>query len=554
MLPDRDCKGLDTTLFNSEALGPGQTHSNRVDSDQSDSRQRSKRGTVYLVGSGPGHIDYLTVKAQALLQRADVVVYDALVDTDALALVPQDCLKIDVGKRGGKPSASQDDINQQLIQHSLTGKQIVRLKSGDPFIFGRCAAEIEALNAAGCPYEVVPGLSSALAAPLLAGIPLTDPVLSSCFAVFSAHDPDGLNWEALEQIETLVILMGTRHLGTIASRLMGQGRSPQTPIAIIQWASHANQRIWTGALESIVQKTSRQSLSPAVIVVGNVVGLRPYMQPQSVSVNAQPLAGQTILVTRSAGQSSQFSEMLIQRGAMVVEMPALEITPPSSWEALDEAIAHLAQFDWLILTSSNGVDYFFKRLEELGRDSRVLAGLQIAVVGKKTAASLRQYGLQPDFVPPDYVADSLVEHFPEPERLPQLKILFPRVESGGREVLVKQLTQRQARVTEVPAYQSRCPRAIAPNALEALRGGAIDIITFASSKTVQCFHHLIKSAAQTEGVELAELLPSHLCLASIGPQTSATCRRVLGRVDIEAQEYTLDGLTQALEQWVHHRH
>ncbi|MCY7282794.1 MAG: uroporphyrinogen-III C-methyltransferase, partial [Cyanobacteria bacterium CAN_BIN43] len=235
-------------------------------------------GKVYLVGSGVGSLAYLTVRGQQLLSRAQVLVYDALVDEALLQLVPEGCLRVNVGKRGGLPSATQGEINHLLVDHCQQGKQVVRLKSGDPFIFGRSTSEIQALNEAECAFEVVPGISSALAAPLLAGIPLTDPVLSRCFAVLSAHEPEELEWEALAQLETLVILMGAKQLPKIIEQLLRHGRSSQTPIAIIRWAGHPEQQIWIGTLEDIVQKTSRQSLSPAIITIGEVVRLRPYLQ------------------------------------------------------------------------------------------------------------------------------------------------------------------------------------------------------------------------------------------------------------------------------------
>ncbi|NET47630.1 MAG: uroporphyrinogen-III C-methyltransferase [Merismopedia sp. SIO2A8] len=236
------------------------------------------KGVVYLMGAGPGDISHLTVEAQTILQTAtDVLIYDALVDEQLRALLPQDCQHIHVGKRGGQPSTPQADINHLLVHHCQQGRRVVRLKSGDPFIFGRCAAEITALKQAQCDFVVVPGLSSALAAPLLAHIPLTDPVLSRSFTVLSAHEPDVLNWPALAQLDTLVILMGTRHLATIVEQLQNHGRSPRTPIAIIRWASQPQEQIWVGTLESIVQQTSRQTLSPAVMVVGEVVSLRPYL-------------------------------------------------------------------------------------------------------------------------------------------------------------------------------------------------------------------------------------------------------------------------------------
>ncbi len=491
-------------------------------------------GKVYLVGAGPGKADYLTIRAQQLLEQAEVLIYDALVDSQLLQLVSSQCHKIDVGKRGGKSSTPQTEINQLLVKHCQFGKQVVRLKSGDPFIFGRCTAEIAALKAANCNYEVVPGISSALAAPLLLGIPLTDPVLSRCFAVFTAHEPDELDWEALARIDTLVILMGGQHLAEIVAQLERHGKSLQTPIAIARWVSSPQQRVWTSDLARIVAQTREISLTPVVMVIGEVVNLRTYLQPPPL-----PLAGKTILVTRSAGQSSQFSNLLQQQGATVIEMPAIAIVPPSSWAALDEAIAHLLEYDWLILTSANAVEYFFGRLANQNRDARALAGVKIAVVGEKTAQTLKQYGLQPDFIPPEFIADAIASHFPEP--LIGKKVLFPRVESGGREVLVQQLSAQGALVIEVAAYQSKCVDNFDSMALEALQQGAVDVLTFASSKTVKCFYQLLKAWG---GANL-----DNICIASIGPQTSKTCQQLLERVDIEATEYTLEGLTGAIVSW-----
>ncbi|TAF10661.1 MAG: uroporphyrinogen-III C-methyltransferase [Nostocales cyanobacterium] len=235
------------------------------------------KNKVYLVGAGPGDLAYLTVKAYRLLASAQVLVYDALVDAELLDCVPADCLKLDVGKRGGKPSTPQVEINNLLVKHCLEGKEVVRLKSGDPFIFGRCLAEIQALKAAGCEFEVIPGISSALAAPLLAGIPLTDIVLSRCFAVLTAHEPDALDWEALSRLETLVILMGGKNLGQIVDQLLRYGKSQFTPIAIIRWAGTPSQEIWTGELGNILGQVTGLSLSPAVIVIGEVVNLRKFL-------------------------------------------------------------------------------------------------------------------------------------------------------------------------------------------------------------------------------------------------------------------------------------
>lgn len=502
----------------------------------------TRRGKVYLVGAGLGDVSYLTVKAQQLLAGAEVLIYDALVDAQLLQLVPQTCLKLDVGKRGGKLSTPQTEINRLLVKYCLSGNQVIRLKSGDPFIFGRSTAEIDVLIAAKCDFEVIPGISSALAAPLLAGIPLTHPTLSRAFAVFTAHEPQALDWEALTQIETLVILMGGQNLAEIGHQLLQNGRSQQTPVAIIRWAGCAQQQVWTSTLENITAVVADVSLSPVVIIIGEVVNLRNQIdvsKMNNTTTHTFPLTGKTILVTRSVGQSSQFSDRLSAVGANVIEMPTLEIGAPSSWEALDNAITQLSDFNWLILTSTNGVDYFFERLIAQGKDARALAGVKIAVVGEKTAQSLQQRCLQPDFIPPNFVADSLVENFPE--SLAGKTVLFPRVETGGREVLVKELTAIGATVKEVAAYESRCPQNISPEALHALQNQKVDIITFASSKTVKNFCQLLINNGNAN-------LDS-VCIASIGPQTSKTCQELLGRVDIEAKEYTLEGLAQAIELW-----
>jgi len=553
-------------------------------------------GTAYLVGAGPGSPDYLTVRGRDLLQQADVVVYDALIDLELLELVPTSCLLVNVGKRGGQPSMKQPEIDRLLVHYCLAQQRVVRLKSGDPFIFGRTTSEIQALREASCGFEVVPGISSALAAPLLAGIPLTDPVLSRCFAVLSAHEPDALDWQSLAGIETLVILMGGQHLSTIVEQLQRYGRSPHTPVAVLRWAGQPQSQAWVGTLETIVRQTARQPLSPAVITIGEVVRLRTYLQSPDPSLSVDPsihhnrkdeqavifpaaaslpvsesnfasaidasaidasaihaseaflpLRDKTILVTRAAGQSSEFAQLLQQQGATVLELPALEIKPPSSWAALDQAIARLCHFHWLILTSTNGVDYFFERLHAQGKDARALAGVKIAVVGQKTAVSLQRHGLQPDFIPPSFVADALVEHFPEP--LKGLDILFPRVETGGRDVLVQAFNAAAAIVTEVPAYQSCCTQVLPPEIDQALQQRQIDAITFASSKTVECFCQILATDSSGSENQATRELIEGLCVASIGPQTSAACFKRLGRVDVEAEEYTLGGLVQALVQW-----
>jgi uroporphyrinogen III methyltransferase / synthase len=504
---------------------------------------------VYIVGAGPGDVSFLTLRAQQILTQAEVLIYDALVDRGLLELVPETCVLVNVGKRGGQPSMLQSEIDALLVEYARTERTVVRLKSGDPFIFGRVTAEIDALTAANCDYEVIPGLSTALVAPLLAGIPLTDPVLSRGFAVITAHLPDDLDWDALARIPTVVILMGTRQLAEVVAQFLKHDRSINTPIAIIRWAGTSQQQIWVSDLGGIVTETEGFDLSPSVIVVGQVVRLREYINCDTSTspisnelvlthLHPSPLAGKTVLVTRAAGQASDFSQMLRSRGARVIEMPTLEIVPPSSWADLDREIDRLNTFDWLILTSTNGVEALFARLAVAGKDSRALAGVNIAAVGQKTAQSLQQNGITPDYIPPDFVADALVSNFPSDPH--GQKMLFPRVETGGREVLVREFTNLGATVVEVAAYQSQCPQEIDTAVAMALQQQQIEIVTFASSKTVKNFCRLIGNSLPIDWQQ-------QVCIASIGPQTSATCRELLGKVDIEATEYTLPGLVAALE-------
>ena len=501
----------------------------------------SKRGKVYLLGAGPGSFAYLTAQAQALLSQADALVYDALVDSALLQQLPPNCELHHAGKRGGAPSTSQSDINQLLVRLCQSGKQVVRLKSGDPFVFGRAAAEIQALKAAGCDFSVVPGLSSALAAPLMAGIPLTDPVLSRGFGVFTAHDLNALDWEAIARLQTSVFLMGGRQIRALCDRLVAHQKRPETPVAVIRWAAQTRQQVWQGTLLSIAQVVSDQKLSPCVIVVGEVVGLRAYLsEPVAAPL---PLAGKTILVTRASSQASEFSQMLQDKGAIAVDLPALEIREPASWQEMDRAIAQIDRFDWLILTSANAVNFFLDRLLQQGKDFRALASLKIAVVGRKTNRFLNQRGLVADFTPPAFVADSLIEHFPADPK--GLNLLFPRVESGGRDVLVREMSAKGATLSEVAAYESVCPERIPPAAKVALETGGIDAVTFGSSKTVRHFAQLME---KTFGDRWRDLMKT-VAVASIGPQTSRDCGELLGKVTFEAKEYTLSGLIDGLEQW-----
>ncbi len=518
-------------------------------------------GKVFIVGAGIGGVEFLTVRARDLISTAEVIISDALVDRSLLDLAVPTADLIIAGKRGGQESIKQAEINQMLVEKCLQGKQVVRLKSGDPWIFGRSLPEISALQAADCAWEVIAGVSSAIAAPMLAGIPLTEVDTSSCFAVMTGHDLSRLPWEAIAKIPTLVILMGTNNLGELLAKL-SDGKSADTNIAIVRWCGRPEQQVWTGTVTDISGKLPAGSLSPSVIIVGEVVKFHgqlsqdlnlkvvapPKAEQQPSVLQEQehlPLQGRTILVTRAAGQASQFTDLLISQGASVIEMPTLAIVPPTSWEMLDQAIAQISNYDWLILTSANAVESFFGRLRASGQDSRALHSLKIAVVGRKTAEVLSNYGITPDLVPNDFIADALVDAFLAiPDHvLTGKRMLFPRVQSGGREILVEQLQQQGAIVDAIPAYESGCPEAIDPVALAAIQNQRLDAIAFASSKTVKHFCQLLDQIAPRQ---TWQSWITSVQIASIGPQTSKTCHDLLGRVDCEAVEYTLEGLAEAI--------
>ncbi|AGY59769.1 uroporphyrinogen-III C-methyltransferase [Gloeobacter kilaueensis] len=491
-------------------------------------------GRVFVVGAGPAGAACLTVRAQAVLAVADVVFYDELIEPDLRQIAPA-AEWISVGWRAGRAATDPAETGRLLVEHWRAGRSVVRLKAGDPLVFGRAVAELEVLHQAGCAFELVPGVSSALAAPLFAGIPITDTALSSHFCVLTGHDFETLPWQALARIDTLIILMGMRRLGAIAERLMDLGRPAAMPVAVIFWAGRPEQHTIVGTLETIADLAG-STADPAVIVVGPVVRYRERFGWSE----RRALSGYRILVTRAADQASSFSAQLSERGAAVVELPALVVTAPTSWQGLDRAIENLRNYRWLLLTSANGVNAFFDRLAHHYLDLRALADTRVAVVGPRTAQVARARGLMPDFMPGEFVADSLLADFPEPQKLAGEQVLFVRVESGGREAITAQFRQWGALVDEVAGYATGCPEQVDPAALAALKSGSIDYVTFASAKTVRHFARLLG------GENLEDLLKT-VRLASIGPQTSIACREVLGRVDLEAKVFTLDGLIHAIE-------
>jgi uroporphyrinogen III methyltransferase/synthase len=495
------------------------------------------KGLVYLVGAGPGDPGLITVKGLACLQKADVIVYDRLVSPALLRQTPQGCEMINVGKSPRRQTLPQEAINALLVEKALAGKVVVRLKGGDPFLFGRGGEEAEALAEAGVPFEVVPGVTSAIAAPAYAGIPVTHRDQTSSFAVVTGHeDPtkadSSLDWQKLATgVGTLVILMGVGNLPKIVAKLIEHGRDPHTPVAIVQEGTEARQKTVTGTLADIVEKAREADIKPpAVTVVGEVVALREKLR----WFDTKPLFGKRVLVTRSREQASALSERLRELGAEPLEYPAIEIAPPKDMTPLDEAIATLSAYDWLVFTSANGVRALVDRMSEKGMDIEALGRPKIAAIGPATAQALQRYDLRVDYMPEVYLAEEIAAGIGD---VAGQRILLPRVERAPKH-LARALRAKGAAVDEVTAY--RTVAVGAPDELKALlKDGQIDIVTFTSSSTVR------NLVANLPGPTPATLL-SRCLVACIGPVTARTAQDLGLRVDVLAQKHTIAGLVEAI--------
>jgi len=492
-------------------------------------------GIVYLVGAGPGDPGLITVKGLNCLQKAEVVVCDRLVDQRLLEHAPPDCEIIDVGKTPQHHSVPQDQINAVLVDRARAGKVVVRLKGGDPFLFGRGGEEAEALAEAGIPFEVVPGVTSAIAVPAYAGIPVTHRDFTSTFAVVTGHeDPtkDGsdIDWSKLATgVGTLVFLMGIGNLPAIVERLVEHGRDPQTPVAVIRWGTEPRQETVTGTLADIVRRVREVGLQPpAVTVVGDVVRLREKLRWFDI----RPLFGKRVLVTRARPQASALSQLLRDLGAEPVEFPTIAIAPPSDWSGLDQAIDQLATYNWVIFTSANGVQAMVERLRALGSDLRLLGGARVAAIGPATADALRAYGVRVDFVPAVYVAEEIAAGIGD---VRGERILLPRADRA-RPALAENLREKGALVDEVVAYHTTAAPSGDLRAI--LADGKIDIVTFTSSSTV---NNLADALGQLPGEALSGML-----VACIGPVTARTAQELGLGVDVVAREHTVQGLVDAI--------
>ncbi len=516
----------------------------RPSAEEQRSASNDARGRVFLVGAGPGAPDLITLRGAAILGAADVIVYDALASPELLRLVPARAERVFAGKKGGaERSADQAEINRVLIEHARAGRRVVRLKGGDPFIFGRGGEEAEALVAAGIAFEVVPGVTSAIAAPAFAGIPLTHRDRGSFVAFIAGHQDAAKNsqgaipWEDLARAAqgrgTLVILMGAARMRTSLARLTAGGLAPETPAAAIQAGSTAAQKTVVATVATLADEAARAGLkAPAVIVVGECAALGEELN----WFESMPLFGRRIVITRAAADGRDFAARIRALGGEAIEFPTIETAPPSSYEILDRAIAELGSFDWVIFTSANGVEHFIERMRTRAVDIRELGRaklVKIAAIGPATAERVRRYALTVAAMPAEYRAEAVIGAIGR-EHIAGARILIPRAEVA-REVLPELLRQHGAReVVVAPAYRTVRPAADSAGIRAMIAAHAIDLVSFTSSSTVTNFAAMTGAPA---GV---------LKAAAIGPITAETARAHGFEVVAAPAQYTVDALMAAI--------
>lgn len=498
-----------------------------------------KRGTVYLVGAGPGDPGLLTVRAAGLIAGAGAIVYDALANPVLLEGARADAELLYAGKRAGEPSRSQDEINRLLVELAGRHRSVVRLKGGDPFVFGRGGEEALALAAAGVPFEVVPGITAGIAAPAYAGIPVTHRKISATVTFATGHqDPgregEGVAWAALVGAGgTLVLYMGVDQLEENLLRLREGGAPPDTPAAAISLGTYPGQRTVTGSVATLAGLAKAGKIGPpAVVVVGGVCGLRD----RTSWFEKRPLFGARVVVTRARAQASGMARSLRGLGAEVIEFPTIRVEEPEDRAPLDRAVAALAEYDWLLLTSANGVEKVWASLRRAGRDARALAGVEVCALGPATAAALKRRGVVPELVPERYVAESVVEALAGVGGLEGAKLLLASA-AGARSVLPDSLRRLGAHVVEVAAYQTVPDGSGAAGVRRRLEEGSIDLVTFTAGSTVRNFVELV-------GVKLGGAK-----VATIGPVTSATARELGLPVHLEPGEYTVPGLIRTVREY-----
>jgi uroporphyrinogen III methyltransferase / synthase len=507
-------------------------------------KKKTRPGKVYLVGAGPGDPGLITVRGKYLLERAEVVVYDYLASEKLLKHVPPAAELIYAGKKGGdKHTHSQEEINQMLIDYASAGKNVIRLKGGDPFIFGRGGEELEKLAAAGIPFEVVPGVTSATAAATYAGIPITHRDYTASVAFLTGHeDPtkadSNIDWEKIATgVGTIVVYMGIKNLPIIVDKLIKYGRDPKTPVAVVRWASTPQQQSVVGTLETITEVVRTAGIKPpSLIIVGEVVKLRDTID----WFEKRPLFGKRIVVTRTREQASELIAGLEEAGADCLECSTINIEPTDSYEILDGELERLGEYHWILFSSLNGIKYFFKRLFARGMDARDLRGPAIAVVGKSTADALLDYGINADLIPPTFTSEGLAESLLD-QGVEGRNILIPRA-LKAREVLPETLRGAGAQVTVAPVYKNVPPQGRKDALRDEFEAGRVNMVTFTSSSTVRNFLTMVDAATQDE---LKQLL-QRVKIAAIGPITAKTVTDNGLTVDVQPKVHTIPEMIQAI--------
>lgn len=497
-------------------------------------------GFVSLVGAGPGDPRLITVGAVARLAEADAIIYDRLANPELLRHAPAAAERIYVGKTPQRHTLTQDEINALLVEKAREGKRVVRLKGGDPFVFGRGGEEAEVLRDAGVPFEVLPGVTSAIAAPAYAGIPVTHRGIASSFAVITGHeDPakpeTAIDWAGVARgADTLIFLMGVGSLPEIAARLVEHGRAADTPVAVVEWGTLPRQRVASGTLATIVGEVRASGIgAPAVTVVGEVARLRHRLR----WFDARPLSGKRVLVTRTREQASELTRALADLGADVVELPSLEIVETAHHSAVAAALDTLrtSGYGWVAFTSANAARIFLRHLRAAGLDARAFGRARIAALGPGTAAALERAGLRADAVAGEYSGEGLAETFGQRIMRGQ-RVLLPRAE-GAREMLVERLEASGARVDELLLYRAAVPTSPDAEGLRRLRDGEIDIATFASSSSVRNLIEMLDGDAGPLG---------RVSIAAIGPVTAYAVRSAGLTVDVMPDEHTIHALVAAI--------
>jgi uroporphyrinogen III methyltransferase / synthase len=495
------------------------------------------KGKVFLIGAGPGDPGLLTLRGKEILSRADVVVYDALISPRLLEWAKPGAVKIFVGKRGLQYSKEQTEINEILARKAAQGKSVARLKGGDPFLFGRGGEEAAYLVTEGIPFEIIPGVTSASGVAACAGIPLTDRRLASMVTFVTGHEGKGkktvpVDWARIARDGTLVIFMGLDQLEAITDRLRHHLWHENTPAVAVRWGSTPQQVVVEGTLGDIAAKVREAGLSsPVLVVIGKVVTLRKKLR----WFDARPLFGKKIVVTRAAEQAHEFIRILEDMGAEVISFPTIQIVPPKSWAPVDRVVRGIAQYDWILFTSVNGVTMFFARLKAVGGDIRNLKGLRIGAIGPKTSSRLQALGLNVDAFPEEYRAEALAEVI---GKVKGQRILLARAEKA-RDILPKTLEARGAKVTIATVYRTLKPRRLAADVKKRLTNGDIDVVTFTSSSTVDGFMQHFNPRQRRR-------LFDHSKAAAIGPITADTLRTYGVRPAIRAKRYTIEALAKAI--------